>query len=245
MTTLKKVMAAIVSVGLLICAVAYAANPANRLGPGFWVAEQASAPAPTGQARVWINSGTHHLMRTDTGNVDHDIESAAGGTGNYSFSANAMDLTGAAQMSIAPATATSILLGQSTSFAASKTLTVNPRGLVIGSGTAPTCAPNANAGSTATCNSIAGTDTAFKFVITAGGTGGATGTWATITFNGTWGHTPMCVASWNKAGAASAYEFGVDYAGSSTTTMKVSLLYGADFLPAATTFVVHCIDPGV
>jgi hypothetical protein len=125
------------------------------------------------------------------------------------------------------------------------TATIGPRGLIAGSGTAPTCAPNANAGSTATCNSIAGTDTAFKFVITASGTGGAVGTWATITFNGTWGHTPMCVASWNKAGSASAYEFGVDYAGSSTTTMKVSLLYGTDFLPAATTFVVHCIDPGV
>lgn len=43
-------------------------------------------------------------------------------TGNYSFSGNTMDLTGAATMSIAPTTATAITLGQTTTLAANKDL---------------------------------------------------------------------------------------------------------------------------
>lgn len=136
-------------------------------------------------------------------------------------------------------------LSGDTTVAASKKLTVRG-GLFGATGTAPTCATLAAAGSTATCGNLAGNPTSFRFTITAGGTGGAQGAWVDITYGITWPTKPHCnvqVANVPDTSPTKHYDFYYDYANSTTTVGKFGLRYGTDFLPPLTALQIICIDP--
>lgn len=146
--------------------------------------------------------------------------SGGGSTGDYTFSANTIDLSGAATMSIAPTTATAITLGQDTTLAAGKTITAAHH---AGSGSAPSCAVGAALGSGGSVGcTCTGTDTAMECVFVGGASGTGTGTMGTITYATTFSTKPYCVASaYSAATAASGagYTMAVNRASSSATTL--------------------------
>lgn len=127
------------------------------------------------------------------------------------------------------------------------TTSIPPRGLAYGAGTAPTLSLGAAAGSTATKVNPTGTDSLFKFSITASGSGITSGTWATVTFNGTWPHKPACWVQENIASPTSTviWTFVMDNDNSTTTTINLINNYNATGATGQVDFWVTCFDPGV
>jgi hypothetical protein len=129
-----------------------------------------------------------------------------------------------------------------------KTLTtavIGPRGIIHGSGTAPTMSLGAAAGSTATKVNPTGTDSLFKCSITPSGSGITSGTWATITFNGTWGHAPICFLKTNTASPAANVIWTFATGNQTTTTVDIINNYNATGAIAQIDFFVCCFEPPV
>ncbi len=113
-------------------------------------------------------------------------------------------------------------------------------------GAAPTCAPNAAAGTGGSvgCAVASGsTDTVGTLTITSGSSGVTTGDFATITFNTAWGQTPRCVVG----GATNATQASIGWAtatnqASGSATTAVIAAGTAPTINSNYTYSYHCFE---
>lgn len=82
-----------------------------------------STPCTAGTSCMWVKTSDDTPYWHKTDNTNTSMLGGGASTGNYTFSTNTMDLSGAAAMSIAPTTANAITLGQNTTISGSKTFT--------------------------------------------------------------------------------------------------------------------------
>lgn len=118
---------------------------------------------------------------------------------------------------------------------------INFRHLVSGQSAAPQCTPGAGLGAGGTC-SCTGSDTAMECTFTTG-SGTASGTMGTVTFNTAFGSNPYCVSvSSSQANAGTiGWSSAIDRsAGSTTTFVMKNATAGAAGTPYP--FQIHCID---
>ena len=123
---------------LLLVAPSLAHAQAFRIGQGAQMTCQPSAPvAAASRGILWCKSTDSDLLYYTTPSGSSAAVSSGGGAsvGNYTFSGNAVDLIGAATMSIAPTTATAITLGQNTTISGSKTFTTGTGAVTLGGNT--------------------------------------------------------------------------------------------------------------
>lgn len=137
-----------------------------------------------------------HVQVSDDG-LSWTNAGGGGSTGNYSFSSNAMDLTGAAEMSIAPTTATGVTIGQRLKA---------PE--VVTTSSAPTLSGGASGYfGTITSTSVTGTNAAGVIAFTTGtlgtppsGQAAAGAEVLKITFSGGFTAPNGCVVEWLRMG---------------------------------------------
>ncbi len=107
--------------------------------------------------------------------------------------------------------------------------------------TAPTAAPNVNAGTGATCTVSNATDSAGKINLTTTAVSPVPGAQCAVTFNAAYGVAPVCVFSpGNDNAALLAVSSGV-YVTTGTTALTVNFAV-ADVTGDAYIFAYHCVE---
>lgn len=117
---MKNLLSIAAATALLLVASTALAQP-TKVGPGIQIKPEAGCASNTtgllsGRAKLCIDSSDSNKLklRYPSGSILTLDGSGGGGgsTGNYSFSSDAVDLSGAAEMSIAPTTATGVTIGK-------------------------------------------------------------------------------------------------------------------------------------
>ncbi len=107
--------------------------------------------------------------------------------------------------------------------------------------TAPTAAPNANAGTGATCTLATATDAAGVMTLTTTAVAPSLGAQCALTFNAAYNVAPICVFSPGNANTAVSAPISGVYVTTSTTLMTVSFA-AADVAGGVYVLAYHCME---